>query len=395
MEKVKVLISGASIAGPTLAFWLARYGFEVTIVERAETLRLGGQNIDVKGPAKQVIELMGLEPRVRAANTTEKGIRFVDEKNRLLAEFAKEDALSMTQELEILRGDLVEILYEATKEQVTYKFGDHITAVQKEAGGNSVSFASGNVEQYGLVIVAEGIGALTREMVMPSETHFKFLGLYTAYFTATKVATDSEWARWHNAPGGIVFLLRPDNNGTTRVCINFRSPEQGYEKLTEKEKKDLLSNRIKGTGWESDRLLVAIAESDDFYLERLSQVKIPRWSNGRSCLLGDAAYCVTPIGGGGTDLAITGAYILAGELHAAGTFGEAFRNYEQKLRPLVNKIQKVPPGVPGLVYPTSKTGVKLLTTAFRIAGSHFFKSIAGAFSRKKKKGTGEFVLPKY
>jgi 2-polyprenyl-6-methoxyphenol hydroxylase-like FAD-dependent oxidoreductase len=394
MEKVKVLISGASIAGPTLAFWLARYGFEVTIVERAETLRLGGQNIDVKGPAKQVIERMGLEPRVRAANTTEKGIRFVDERNRLLAEFAKEDALSMTQELEILRGDLVEILYDATKEQVTYKFGNHITAVQKEAGGTSVSFASGNVEQYGLVIVAEGIGAPTREMVMPGETHFKFLGLYTAYFTATKVATDSEWARWHNAPGGIVFLLRPDNNGTTRVCINFRSPEQGYEKLTEKEKKDLLSNRIKGTGWESDRLLVAISESDDFYLERLSQVKMPRWSNGRSCLLGDAAYCVTPIGGGGTDLAITGAYILAGELHTAGTFGEAFRNYEQKLRPLVNKIQKVPPGVPGLVYPTSKTGVQLLNTAFRIAGSQFFKSVAGAFS-KEKMGTGAFVLPKY
>lgn len=396
MKNLKVLVSGVSIADPTIAYWLNRYGFDVTVIERSPELRLGGQNIDVKGPAKQVISLMGLEDEVSKANTTEKGIQFVNDDNDTLAAFPKDEALSMTQELEILRGDLVGMLFAKTKDTVAYRFGEHIEEVSERAEGLNVRFSSGRTERYDLLIVAEGIGSSTRDIVMPGKTDFNYLGLHTAYFTAKKEDTDTQWARWHNARKGIVFLLRPDNKGTTRVCINFRSPEDAYQDLSEEEKKKVLIERINGTGWESKRLARAISDSQDFYMERLSQVKLPLWSQGRCCLVGDAAYCVTPIGGGGTDLAITGAYILAGELHRAGSYTDAFRSYEKKLHPLVREIQRIPPGVPGLIYPTTKAGVGILNIAYRVAGSSFVKAIVRKFTAPKDKAKGhDFKLPRY
>lgn len=391
----KILISGASIAGPVLAYWLHRYGFEVVVVERAPELRLGGQNIDVKGPAWEIIRKMGLEEKIRAANTTEIGLRFVNEKNETLAEFPKESALSMTQELEILRGDLVRILYDATKDKAEYRFGDHITEIKEDDGGVSISFDSGASEEFDLLLIAEGIGSHTRSLVFGDEPRFVYLGLYTSYFTIDRADSDSRWARWHNAPGGIVYLLRPDNYGKTRVCINLRSAEKGYEKLSPAEQKNVLLQAINGTGWESERIKEALKKTGDLYLERLSQVQAPRWSKGRVAMTGDAAYCVTPIGGKGTDLAITGAYILAGELHKNSNFVNAFEAYENRLRPFVTKTQKRPPGVPSLIYPTSKPGVGVLNTFFRLAGSRPVKFLAKKLGGSKRKPKKEIELPDY
>ncbi|WP_025144319.1 FAD-dependent monooxygenase [Pedobacter jeongneungensis] len=395
MKNSNILVSGASIAGLTLAFWLDRYGFKVTVVERCTELRLGGQNIDVKGSAWEIMKMMGLEHNIKQANTTEIGIRFVDQKNNTLAEFPKEDALSMTQEMEILRGDFVKILYEKVKENVAFRFGERIEGIEVRNDKVNIAFSNGQSACFDLVIIAEGIGSSTREKVFGTAVTFRYLGLYTSYFTAARKPSDNQWARWHNAPGGIVFLIRPDNHGSTRVCINFRSKEQGFEKLSIQDQKEILLQRIKDAEWEAPRLKKDIQESEDFYMERLSQVLVSKWSKGRVAMIGDAAYCVTPIGGKGTDLAVAGAYIIAGELHNNANYQHAFESFENQLRPFVEKVQKLPPGVPGLVYPKSRTGVNILNTLFSIAGSKPAKYIMRLFSRDKKAPQKDLELKHY
>jgi 2-polyprenyl-6-methoxyphenol hydroxylase-like FAD-dependent oxidoreductase len=395
MKNKKILISGASIAGPTLAYWLHRYGFTVTVVERAPELRLGGQNIDVKGPAKEVALKMGIVEKIRALNTTEVGLRFVDSQNGTLAEFPSDSSMSMTQELEILRGDLVKILYEQSSKDVNYIFGDHIVHLKETEDDIEVEFKSGKKEAFSIVISAEGIGSGTRDLAFGSRPHYKYLGLHTAYLTIPKKNTDSRWARWYNAPRGIVFMLRPDNYGETRASVTFLAKENEYKDLPEDRQRKVLMSHLNGTGWESERLINEIEDSKDFYFERVSQVKAEQWSNGRVVITGDAAWCATPIAGKGTDLAMAGAYVLAGELSKAEDYQEAFKNYEKIMRPYVDKCQKLPPGIPGIVYPESKWGVTLLNKVIKIAGSKPVKSVINLFSGTKKEDENDFILPNY
>jgi 2-polyprenyl-6-methoxyphenol hydroxylase-like FAD-dependent oxidoreductase len=384
-ENKRILIAGAGIAGLVCAYWLYRFGFEVTVIEKRDGIPAGGQNIDVKGPARDIAKLMGLEKSIRQHNTREKGIRFENWDRDIIAEFPKGDALSMTQELEILRGDLVKILYDSVKDTVNIHFGTEIKSVKDNGGNVSVSFSKGEKRQYRMVIGAEGIGSPTRTHFFEGKAKLKFLGLYTAYFTIPKQGGDTDWARWCNVPGGIVYLLRPDNYGSTRACVNFRSPEKDYQDYPLEEKKKLIAGLIKGTRWESERIIKALDAVDEIYLERLSQVKMDSWSNGNVVLTGDAAYCVTPIGGGGTDLAVTGGYVLAWAIAKFGDSAAAFGEYERLMRPYVDSIQQTPPGVPGLVYPTTRIGVGILNVLFRVASSGFFRSIAKQFGKRKKK----------
>ncbi|WP_029292840.1 FAD-dependent monooxygenase [Chryseobacterium hispalense] len=395
MKNKKILVSGASISGPTLAYWLNKYSFEVTVVERSEELRLGGQNIDVKGPAKEVALKMGIVEEIRARNTTEIGLRFVNSDNHTLAEFPAESSMSMTQELETLRGDLVKILYDHTKKDVRYIFGDHIINLKQIENGVEVDFASGRKDIFDIVVSAEGIGSATRDLAFGNRPRYKYLGLYTAYLTIPKKTTDSRWARWYNAPEGIVFMLRPDNYGETRASVTFLAEENEYKKLNEQEQKKALMNRIQDAGWESERLIREIEESRDLYFERVSQVKIDRLSVGRVVITGDAAWCATPIAGKGTDLAMGGAYVLAGELLKAQDYEEAFSNYEKIMRPYVEQCQKLPPGIPRIVYPKTKLGVAVLNKLVTVAGSKTVKWMMGLFSGNKKNDKEDFELPDY
>jgi len=390
-----ILVSGASIAGPTLAYWLHRHGFNVTVVERSPELRLGGQNVDIKGPALEIIRKMGLEEDIRKANTTEVGIRFVNVKNETVGEFPKESAMSMTQELEILRGDLVNLLYKRTKEDVNYIFGDYITALKENTTDIAVTFSSGKTIKYDLVIAAEGIGSSTRKLLFGAQIKFNYLGLYTAYLTIKKTITDSRWARWCNTSGGIIFVLRPDSYGTTRAAITFTSPEMGYEKLSLEEQKEILIQKIKNVGWEAERLVEEIRGSKELYLDKVSQVKAAKWSIGRCCLTGDAAWCATPIAGKGIDLSMAGAYILAGELSQTKNYEEAFISYENRMRNYVESAQKLPPGVPGIVYPTSKIGVAILNSFFSFFASKPVQAFINLFQSKKNNNKIEIELPSY
>ncbi|AUD04085.1 FAD-dependent monooxygenase [Spirosoma pollinicola] len=393
----KVLISGASIAGPTLAFWLAKYGFAVTVVERAPALRLGGQNIDVNGPARKVVRKMGVEAAILAQNTTEVGLQIIGQNGEVAGEFPKEASLTGTRELEILRGDLVRILYDCSKEHVDYRFGDSITDLERHPDEVSVTFASGITETFHLVIAADGVRSKTRQLMFGDEPQFKSLGLYIAYMTIPRLSTDNDWWRWYTAVDRRVLMLRPDNKGTIRASVAFlEDSSETDQKRQPDEQKSLLKAKLAGAGWEADRIRQAIDETDDLYFDEVGQIKAPRWSDGRVAMIGDAAYCPTPISGKGTTLAIVGAYVLAGELSRHERHGDAFAAYEKLMRPYVDEVQKLPPGTPKLVYPETKFGVSVLNTVAGIVASKSVQKVVGLFSSDDADEEKEGIdLPNY
>lgn len=395
MEKRTVLVSGASIAGPALAFWLHRFGFDVTIVERAEELRLGGQNIDVRDEAQKVVQLMGLEDEIRAANTGELGIRFVNASNHILAEFPKTNGGFGTAELEILRGDLAQIFFNATKDNIPYIFGDQILALIEDEDKVNVTFKNSAPRSFDLVIAADGIRSSTRKLMFGDEPVLKYIGVYCSYLTIPRTDSDTSWAYWYNAPESRVLNLRPDNVGTTRASFSFLSPEKGYEKLNLQEQKEILKQKFVDAGWQAPRLLEGLEESKDVYFDSISQVKAPRWANGRCAMVGDAAYCPTPMSGMGASLSIVGAYVLAGELSRHQNHQDAFEAYEKLMRPYVEEIQNLPPGVPWLAHPKTKFGIRVFNIVLGIASSKLVKKISKLFSGKGKKEIKERIQLPY
>lgn len=396
MNRKTVLISGASIAGPVLAFWLHRFGFEVTVVERAAALRLGGQNIDVRGAARTVLQRMGLEEQVRKANTGEVGVRFVDSSGRVKVEAPMGEEGFGTSELEILRGDLASIFYDSTKKDVEYLFGDQITALDGHENVVKVTFKNGPARDFNLVIAADGIRSGTRRLMFGDEPEIRFLGLYNTYMTISRTADDDQWARWYNATGSRVITLRPDNHGTTRASFSFLSPERGYERLDLAEQKELLRQKFADAGWQAPRILKELDKYDDLYLDGISQVIAPRWSEGKCAMVGDAAYCPSPLSGMGASLSIVGAYVLAGELSRHKTHTAAFNAYEKLMRPYVTEIQNLPPGVPWAAHPKTKFGIAMLNLVLGVATSAAVKKLSQLFSKKNKTGTDDKIaLPEY
>lgn len=391
MKVNKILISGASIAGPTLAFWLNRYGFETTIVERAESLRLGGQNVDIKGAAQKIAQWMGIEEEIRAADTGELGVLFVDENNVTKAALPKGESNLGTSELEILRGDLVKILYEHTKENVEYLFGNQIIALDEHQDGVKVTFQNGEIRDFDLVICADGIRSRTRSLIFGDEPFVKPVGLYVSYFTIPRASSDSRWARWYNATDARVIFMRPDNEGTTRASFSFMSEPMGYEKLSQEEQKALLHEKFVDAGWEAQRVLAALDNNAEVYFDAISQVYAPRWSKGRCAMTGDAAFCPSPLTGMGVSLSVVGAYILAGELSRHADYPEAFEAYDRAFRPYVTKIQKLPPGVPRLAHPKTKLGIFFLNTILNLISSKFVIKIGQLFSDKNKSSTDDTI----
>lgn len=394
MKALKVLVTGASIAGPTLAYWLSRYGMEVSVVERASAFRDGGQTIDVRGAGRVVVQRMGLEDLIRANTTHEQGIAFVDEDNctKAFIDVNAFDGEGPIAELEILRGELAKLLIQHSQDRVSYRFGDSIETMDDKGEQVHVRFEQGGEQIYDLVIVAEGVGSTTRNQVFGKEVQRRPLDLYTAYFTMPWQPSDGQTMRWYNIPGGRCVCLRPDNLGTTRAFLSFQRVPSGYEKLAQDEQKTLLKQMFVGAGWETPRVLDALEDATDLYLDAVGQVKMPRWSKGRIALVGDAAYCASPISGMGTSLGLCGAYVLAGELSRHADHAHAFAAYEKLMRPYVTQAQSVPKFAPRLASPHSRPGIAFGHAVLRMATAPGFKTLFGKILSPK---ADAIELPSY
>lgn len=337
---------------------------------------------------------MGLEQAVKDRNTGETGIAWVDEDNRTAAriDLSGLEGDGPTAELEVLRGDLARLLYEASSADAFYRFGDRIVSVEHIDGGVSVTFESGGVERFDLLIIAEGVGSRTRELVFPGENQPRRMDLACAFFTVPRAPTDNQTARWFNAVGGRSAGVRPDNRGTTRAFFNLHGQSHLAVGDSVAEQKAFLQASFADAGWEVPRLLAGMEEAQDFWFDDLRQVKIDRWSNGTVVLLGDAAWCVTPLGGVGASLALIGAYVLAGELTKTDSIAQALAAYEHVLRPVVKKSQSVPKLVPRLAHPRSKFGVKILRAVQRLVATPFISKRA---ARATTPAVQAFTLPDY
>ncbi|GAA0673108.1 2-polyprenyl-6-methoxyphenol hydroxylase-like FAD-dependent oxidoreductase/tryptophan-rich sensory protein [Sphingomonas insulae] len=374
-----VLITGASIAGNTAAWWLGRAGFAVTVVERAPAFRDGGQNIDVRGSGREVLRRMGLEREALDRGTGEEGTAWVNEDGSIAAQFLADDSGQdgPTAEMEMLRGDLARLLYEPAAEHATYRFGDSVTAIEQDDAAAWVTFASGVKERYDAVIVAEGVGSATRDLVFPKENTPRWMNLTIAYFTIARTPGDDRLWRWYNASHGRSISLRPDRHGTTRAMLSIQQPPGGEQDWSVARQKAWLRDRFAGAGWQSERVIAGMEDTDDFYFDVLRQVRMPRWSDGRVALTGDAAWCATPIAGIGTTLAITGAYVLAAEIERHEDVAAAYAAYEQVMRPMVEDAQGVPKIAPRLMNPHSRIGIALLHRALAAASVPAVRGVMG------------------
>ena len=351
-------------------------------MERSPSLREGGQNVDVRGAGREVARRMDIEEAIRAATTGERGTRFVRTDGTTVAELpaGTSDTGGATAELEILRGDFARLLYDRTKATTEYVFGDRITALREEGSSIVASFATGHDRAFDVVLAADGIRSTTRRLVIGEEARIEPVGLYTAWLTIPRTPQDDPWWRWMNAPRGRTVTLRPDNHGTTRAALSFLSRPRGYEDLPAAEQHALLRERFADAGWQTNRILEALDTSKDFYFEHVGQVKAPRLWRGRAALVGDAGYCASPISGMGTSLALVGAHVLAGELAKQPDARSAFVNYERIMRPYIDKAQNLPPGAPRLAHPKTKTGIRILHAAVRLAASRPARHLGTWFS---------------
>ncbi|NUP10574.1 MAG: FAD-dependent oxidoreductase [Polyangiaceae bacterium] len=347
MQNVRVLISGASIAGPAVAYWLARRGFRPTVVERAPSVRRGGQAIDVRGVALCIVEEMGILRAMRAAGTDMRGMSFVDAAGNELMRTTTETLTGGpldSPDVELLRDDLSEILFQATKSSVEYQFGDSITGLTETDEGVNVTFERGAPRTFDLVIGADGLHSNVRRLAFGEESRFiQHLGIYLSVFTVPNYLGLDRWQTFHRGAEEMIGVYSARNNTELRAMMGFGSPPLDVDYRDIDAQMKILEERFARAGWEAPKLLELMRKAPDFHLDSMAQIHMDRWSVGRTALVGDAAYSSSPMSGQGTSLAIVGAYVLAGELASAGgDYAEGYSRYEAEMRPFVAENQKLP-----------------------------------------------------
>ncbi|MFJ2818943.1 FAD-dependent monooxygenase [Streptomyces sp. NPDC087294] len=361
MTGIKTLISGAGIAGPALAFWLARYGAEVTVIESAPARRTGGQLIDIRGCGRDVITRAGLAEAVATARTGADGLSFVNAHGRRHAS-VRADGFGgdgPVAETEILRGALVDILHDATDHTAAYLFGDRIRALDDRPDGVHVTFEKAAPRRFDIVIGADGLHSGVRGLTFgPDHTQLRHLGHYLSFWTAPNTLGLRDWTEVYSEPGRTVGARAVNRNTQLMAFFSFRSAPFRHDPRDTGALKAVVRSRAAGMRWSADELIDHLDDTPDFYFDACSQVALPHWSSGRIGLVGDAAFCASPLSGHGTTIALVGAYVLAGELaKSAGDVVAGLRAYEERLRPWITRVQRFGQGNGGAMTPRTSAGV--------------------------------------
>lgn len=375
-----VLVSGAGIAGPSIAYWLGRYGYDVTVVERASAPRYGGAAVDFRGDQLALLEHMGVLADIRA-NQTDMGEQVViDAAGRRLAGLP---SFVFSGEVEIDRGDLARILHEHSADAAEYVFGDHVTALRQRDDAVEVTFAHGAAREFGLVIGADGLHSAIRRLAFGDEARFRTdLGYYTAAFTVPNTFGIDHSALLYNEPDRYVSVGSGRDPASVTVGFVFAAEQRDHDRRDVDAQRRIVAEHLAGVGWRTPELLAAMWEASDLYFDSLSQIRLDRWSKGRVVLLGDAAWCAGP-GGNGTGHAMLGAYTLAGELAAAGGNHQiAFERYERAMRPTIEKSQKFAAKAGSFLAPPTERKIRRRNRTYRILSSRVCSGVFGWLTKR-------------
>ncbi|MGW4211070.1 FAD-dependent monooxygenase [Lentzea sp. NPDC004789] len=365
---MRILVSGASIAGPVLAYWLTRHGHEVTVVERSPVLRkTGGHAVDLFKPAMDISEKMGVLPRIESLATGTERLSFLREGTRkpITGDVTKIFAAASDRHVEVMRDDLSEIYYDAGREDVEYLFGDSITSIGEDG---DVTFEVAPARRFDLVIGADGLHSNVRRLVF-GEVAKTFTGAYLAVLSVPRELGVPGAMSGHIGPGRSAQVYGARHIDDARAVFLFRSPELEYHHRDVARQKQLLREAFAGLHPQVDEWLSYLDSDRVFYFDSITQLREDNWSRGRVALVGDAAYCPGPAIGGSTSLAVLGAYVLAGELSSGSDHEAAFARYEHEMRDLVHASRAFALGVAKTLIPTTRAGVWTLVRGMQLVTS--------------------------
>ncbi|HUR49330.1 MAG TPA: FAD-dependent monooxygenase, partial [Acidimicrobiales bacterium] len=394
----RVLISGASIAGPALAYWLDRYGFEVTVVEKNATVRGGGYAIDIRGTARDVVDRMGLMPQLRRAHVDTNRITFVDAVGETIGALEPEQVTGGQRELdlEVRRGDLADALNAPLHGRVEFLFGDSIATLDDDGEAVHIVFESGTRRTFDLVIGADGLHSNTRRLTFgPEEPFHRYLGRVFAVFTLpNEFGLAHEGVIW-TEPGRSAVLYAYESSDVVHGFFTFAHPAPPFSVLRDpKAQRDLVAAHFPELVWHLPRMVEAMREADDLFFDTVSQIHMPTWSHGRVALTGDAAHATSFLSGQGSSVSLVGAYILAGELAAHDHHKDAFAAYERTVRPFAERNQALATDGGSVVAPTTQAELDGRNAMVRDPEAAA-KAMAAAGGDEKRAAHSGLVLPDY